>query len=166
MAQPLILTAELEPATAGRLDAERRRHFPPERNFLSAHLTLFHALPDDVDAVLAAARDAAPAEPMPAVVARLLKLGRGVAYGIDCSPLLALRAEIAAAGFELTPQDRAWNRPHVTIQNKVAPADADALFDRLAAAFEPWPTTVTGLRLHHYAGGPWTPAGFVGFGEN
>ncbi len=161
MTRPLILTAELDPATVARLDAERRRHFPPERNFLRAHLTLFHALPDDVDAVLAAATAAAPTEPIPATVARLLKLGRGVAYGIDCPELLTVRATIAAGGFDLTPQDQGWNRPHVTIQNKVTPAAANTLYEELSATFEPWSTSVVGLSLFHYDGGPWTPAGSI-----
>ena len=148
-----------------RLDAERRRHFPPERNHLRAHLTLFHALPgDQLEAVIAATREAAPREPLPATVARVIKLGRGVAYGIDCPPLVALRAAIAATGFELTPQDRNWARrprPHVTVQNKVDPAAAATLFDELSATFEPWPTHVVALRLWHYRGGPWDPAATI-----
>lgn len=162
-ARPLILTAELDAGTTAHLDALRRRHFPPERNLLRAHLTLFHALPDDLEAVSAAARAAAPSAPLPATVARLIKLGHGVAYAIDAPELIALRARIAAAGFELTPQDRSWNRPHVTVQNKVTPAEASALFDELSADFEPWPATVTGLSLFHYEGGPWTPAASIPF---
>lgn len=145
-----------------RLDAERRRHFPPERNVLRAHLTLFHALPgEQLDAVTAAIRAAAPDEPLPARVDRVMKLGRGVAYGIDCPPLVDLRARIAAAGFDLTPQDQRFGRPHVTVQNKVDPAVAAALHDELSATFEPWPTAVVALRLWHYRGGPWDPAATI-----
>ena len=39
-----ILTADLDDASFDLLDVLRRAHFPPERNFLSAHLTLFHRL--------------------------------------------------------------------------------------------------------------------------
>ena len=39
-----ILTAELDPDSFEWLDGLRRQHFPPERNLLSAHLTLFHRL--------------------------------------------------------------------------------------------------------------------------
>ena len=42
---PLILTLALDGATFAPLDALRRPHFPPERNLVPAHLTLFHALP-------------------------------------------------------------------------------------------------------------------------
>ena len=44
---PLILTLKLDQASFTRLDALRQAHFPPERNWLSAHLTLFHHLPGD-----------------------------------------------------------------------------------------------------------------------
>jgi len=43
MAGPLIVTAELAPEDFAWLDALRRHHFPPERNQLRAHLTMFHA---------------------------------------------------------------------------------------------------------------------------
>mgnify|MGYP004351873915 CR=1 FL=1 len=43
---PLILTAQL-PADLHRwATALRTEHFPPERNYLEAHVTLFHALPE------------------------------------------------------------------------------------------------------------------------
>jgi hypothetical protein len=43
--QPLVLTALFDPPTRDWLERLRRSHFPPERNQVSAHLTLFHALP-------------------------------------------------------------------------------------------------------------------------
>ena len=49
MAGPLIVTAELGPADFAWLDAQRRAHFPPERNQLAAHLTMFHALPPSLE---------------------------------------------------------------------------------------------------------------------
>jgi len=39
-----ILTAEMDDDSFAWLAGLRRRHFPPERNFLPAHLTLFHRL--------------------------------------------------------------------------------------------------------------------------
>ena len=58
----------------------------------------------------------------------------------------------------LTAQDRQKFQPHVTVQNKVQPAEARALFERLRADFSPWPAEGTGLDLWEYRGGPW---GFV-----
>ena len=42
---PFVLTLELDGASFGRLNELRRRHYPPERNMVPAHLTLFHQLP-------------------------------------------------------------------------------------------------------------------------
>ena len=61
MPEPLIVTLLLEEAAQQRFDRLREQHFPPERNHLAAHVTLFHALPgeqlDAVRADLAAAAD-------------------------------------------------------------------------------------------------------------
>ena len=85
-------------------------------------------------------------------------LGRGVAYRVECSDLLAMREELAAdlQGL-LTPQDQAKPRLHITVQNKVAPAIAKALFAELSASFEPRSLEITGLAAHFYRGGPWEP---------
>ena len=146
---PLIVTAELDPATAAWLDDLRARHFPPERNFLRAHLTLFHALPR---------RPELPRSPvLDAVVEPPFTLGRGVAFAVACPPLIALRRRIAATfgDGELTAQDRGWSRPHVTVQNKVDPAVAVALHADLAAGYAARPATIGGLALWEYRGGPW-----------
>lgn len=83
-------------------------------------------------------------------------LGRGVAFRIDSPDLLAMRAELADAFTGLlTPQDQATPRLHVTIQNKVEPAVAKALADRLRIDFRPRPFAMAGLAAWHYRGGPW-----------
>ena len=43
--QPLILTAQIPETFLARFDRLRQIHFPPDRNFLRAHLTMFHRLP-------------------------------------------------------------------------------------------------------------------------
>ncbi|OYY91421.1 MAG: hypothetical protein B7Y45_03830 [Sphingomonas sp. 28-66-16] len=138
----------------------RRRHFPPERNVIPAHLTLFHHLAPDLAAEL---RQRLSAEtrriaPPPASIAGLIELGRGVAYRIDSPALAAIRARLADAFAPmLTPQDRAGWRPHVTIQNKVAPVEARALREALAEDFRPRPIVIAGLACWWYRDGPWEP---------
>lgn len=159
---PLILTLRMDDASFSRLDALRRAHFPPSRNHLSAHLTLFHALPGEhaaeVSANLAAA--CAGTAPVPLRFAELRSFGKGVAYGVDSAPLVGLRRLLAQNWFGwLTAQDRGGFRPHVTVQNKVDPATARALFDELRAGFEPWEGRGEGLLLWRYRGGPWEEAG-------
>ncbi len=55
----------------------------------------------------------------------------------------------------LIPQDRHKLWPHITIQNKVAPATAKALQQELAQNFTPFTAWGTGLSLWEYLGGPW-----------
>ena len=44
-AAPIIVTALLGSADFGWADGLRRAHFPPERNKIPAHISLFHHLP-------------------------------------------------------------------------------------------------------------------------
>jgi hypothetical protein len=154
---PLIVTAELPDALQSRADQLRRAHFPPERNYLSAHVTLFHALPPSVEEEL---RDAlageAKAKPILARLEGVMNLGRGTALRLESPGMVALWERLANRFHGLlTPQDEHVPPLHVTIQNKVAPSEAKALQDQLAATIEPRDFTFTGLALHRYVGGPW-----------
>ncbi|EWY37674.1 hypothetical protein N825_16615 [Skermanella stibiiresistens SB22] len=160
--RPLILTLKLDQPSFERLDALRREHFPVERNFLPAHLTLFHHLPGgDPGAIAATLRGEMANTPPPNLRAIGWRfLGKGVAQGFDAPALVAFRARLAARWSDhLTPQDRQPPKPHVTIQNKADPAAARALFQRLQAMFEPFDATGEGVLLWRYLGGPWEPLG-------
>jgi hypothetical protein len=50
--------------------------------------------------------------------------------------------------------DRGW-RPHITIQNRVAPKVARSLKDSLERGFSQRPLGIRGLGLQRYLGGPW-----------
>jgi hypothetical protein len=158
--RPLILTAVLDSPVQQRLDALRRAHFPPERNHLGAHVTLFHHLPAGrADAVAEAVAEAARV-PAPRVdVAGVRSLGRGVAVALVAPELAAVRAGLARGWAPwLTPQDRAKRGDlHVTVQNKVTPAQARALLAELSASFVPERTRAVALALWRYDGGPWEP---------
>ena len=155
---PIIVTALLGAADSAWAEGLRRAHFPPERNLVPAHVTLFHQLAPSLEAELRR-RLSAATRGVPAPEARLagvLFLGQGVAYRIDSPGLAIIRAELADAfGGMLIPQDRAGWRAHVTIQNKAAPATAKALFDHLSGDFRPRPIAVAGLAAWRYRGGPW-----------
>lgn len=164
-ARPLILTLRLDAASRERFDALRRAHFPPGRNHLAAHVTLFHALPAaHADAVRADVADAARRGPFTVEVAGLRSLGRGVAYTLRGSELDALHAALADRWRPwLTPQDAQRFAAHVTVQNKVSPAAARALMSGLRAGFVPGAARAEGLDLWRYAGGPWEVDGGYGF---
>jgi len=160
--QPFIVTAELPPDVFAWADTLRRAHFPPERNHLAAHVTLFHAfapsLRDELKPLLA--RLAGEYPPVSARVAGLMNLGRGTAIALESPAMLDLRERIADHFHgALTAQDRHPPRLHITVQNKVAPEAAKklqmALRDQVAAR----EFAFAGFGLHLYLGGPWEAVG-------
>jgi hypothetical protein len=157
-AAPLVVTAELPPEIQALADRLRREHYPPERNQLPAHVTLFHALPpwceDELrDALGALAR--AYVRPR-ARLEGVMPLGSGTALRLTSPGILEVRAKLAERFHGLlTAQDNHPPRLHVTIQNKVSPREAKALQAALAATLEPRDFAFAGLAMHAYRGGPW-----------
>lgn len=135
----------------------RRTHYPPERNRVSAHLTLFHHLPPSIEAELSRRLAGYAAAPPPrAWLAGVIDLGEGTAFRVESEALEDIRYDLAEAfrGL-LTPQDQAPWRPHITIQNKVEPREARRLQQQLRATFQLRPLAIKGLASWHYLGGPW-----------
>lgn len=157
MAGPLIVTAELGREDFVWLDDLRRRHYPPERNRLPAHLTMFHAIPPSAqDELRQVLRTAAQLPPPRAWVAGIMNLGGGVALRVASDELIAIRAGIAERLHGLlTAQDSAGWSAHVTIQNKVPPREARALIQAVGEQFAQRPVRISGLGLHRYLGGSW-----------
>jgi len=156
-AQPLIVTATFGAVDHGWLEGLRRRHFPPERNQVPVHLTLFHHLPPSLSRELAQRLGRLAAlEPPRATITGIMDLGGGTAFRIVSDELEAMREELADAFRSmLTPQDRAPWRPHVTVQNKVLRRGAIALQKELQAGIFPRPLAIAGLASWRYLGGPW-----------
>lgn len=159
------MTLALDPVSQDRLNSLRCRHFPPERNVLQAHVTLFHALPGErVAQLLDDVRRLARREPHAVEVTGVRSLGRGTALTLLSPALEGVRAGLAVAWSAwLTPQDRQRFSPHVTVQNKVTPERARALLAQLRAEFTPWTVQARGIALWSYAGGPWEPIQTVPF---
>ena len=142
-------------------DALRAAHYPPLRNHIAAHITLFHQLPpsalDELDRLvrLIVADTASPL----AEVSDIYSLGGGTAFRVESGELMSIRARIADHFHGLLgAQDRGMPRLHITIQNKVPSAEARALVAKLGRDFRRRPLEVTGLAAWHYRGGPWEPA--------
>jgi len=149
-----ILTLRINGEAQAFFDTQRTAYFPKERNFLNAHLTLFHHLEqyDNVAALI----EGLKFEPFNLEISSMLFLGRGVAYKIESEQLLVLRSQIASQFWSgLTPQDRQKFQPHITIQNKVDSTTAKALFDELKQNFSPFRCTAIGLDIWEYLNGPW-----------
>lgn len=162
--EPFIVTAELPADVFSWADGLRRAHFPPERNYLHAHVTLFHAfapsLLEELREVLPRiAREFVAPE---GAVKGVMDLGKGTAIALEAPQLLELRAMIAAHFHGgLTAQDLHEPRPHITIQNKVTKEEARALQASLAPLLAPWIAkprfAFPALELWRYCGGPWEP---------
>ena len=166
-AAPLILTAALDEGAFAWFDDLRRTHFPPHRNRVPAHLTLFHALPGDEEPAIAAWVKAACQRraPMKLDVRGPWSIGRGVAYRLASAELDDFRQELVNAFRPwLTAQDQAPFRPHITIQNKVEPAAARHLLEHLQQEFEPFDIVAQGVQVWRYMGGPWEPVAEIAFG--
>ena len=156
--RPLILTLMLDGASFGLLDGWRRRFFPPERNQVPAHITLFHALPGDQAGLIRReiAALSGRQKPFSLDATGLRSLGRGVAVSFSCAELVRLRQALAREWRDwLTAQDSAKIAPHVTVQNKVSPETARATLRELEAEFRPFTAQAEGLQLWRYLGGPW-----------
>jgi 2'-5' RNA ligase len=164
---PLILTLQMDARSQEHFDRLRGLHFPPERNYLSAHLTLFHRLPGERESEISAdlQQVCQDREPLTLTVTGLRSLGGGVAYELSSPGLSSLRRGLAR-GWEpwLGAQDRQGFKPHITVQNKVSPERARALHEQLKATFSPFEVECLGLSLWRYLGGPWESAGTFRFG--
>lgn len=155
---PLIVTLQMDEVAFERLDALRRKHFPPERNFLPAHITLFHALPETEETAIRMKLNdiARQAAPMPLRIDQPRFLGFGVAFDVKSDALIMLRAQLAESWSKgLTAQDQQRYKPHITVQNKVSADAARALHEQLVREWQPFEAQGTGLLLWRYLGGPW-----------
>lgn len=160
MPAPIVVTALFAGEAQAWFEAQRRRHYPPERNRAQAHLTLFYHLPPSVAGELTHRLlvETRGAKPLDARIAGLVSLGGGVAYRIESSELAALRERLAKAfAGLLVPQDAAGWRPHVTIQNKVSAAEAGALLAQLRADFRPQTARIGALAAWWYRNAAWEP---------
>ncbi|MDJ0641692.1 MAG: 2'-5' RNA ligase family protein [Erythrobacter sp.] len=158
MPNPFIVTAKLPPDIQGWAEGLRRAHYPPERNHLHAHVTMFHSFAPSLLEELKdyLPRIAAEFRPPAGEVAGLLDLGTGTAIALSTPSLLELRAVIAEHFHgSLTAQDLYEPRPHITIQNKVSKREARALQAELGPTIVPQSFAFPALELHLYQGGPW-----------
>lgn len=163
---PLIATLKLDAESFAFFNQLRRKHFPAERNFLSAHVTLFHNLPGsrkeqiETDLNQLCRRY----KTFPLRFPRWRFLGRGAAIEIESPELNRLQSELKNKWDEwLTNQDRQKFKPHITVQNKVAPGAARLLFDELSADWSERVGAGVGIELWHYLNGPWKLAADFAF---
>ncbi|WP_435011439.1 2'-5' RNA ligase family protein [Tundrisphaera lichenicola] len=150
-----VATARLDDETSSHLNLLRRRYFPSHRNFIDAHLTLFHALSPDAVTLLGRAAAETDRRAFEVVLPGPIPLGRGVAIRVESARLVSLRGDLARPLTDLSAQDRQPYRPHVTVQNKVTAEEASACLAELRRDWLPRVARVEGMDLWEYLGGPW-----------
>jgi len=160
--KPIIMTATMGAGDFSWANGLRQRHYPPERNHVSAHITLFHHLsPQGLDEIAGMVKETARIHPSPpSQLVDVMHLGGGVAYRLYSPELLEIR-QFFAESFHglLTLQDQQKPRFHITIQNKATDEESNALIQKLSAEFVPRPFEIVGLGLSYYLDGPWEEIG-------
>jgi len=165
--KPLVATLAITPSAQNYFNALRKQHFPAERNYLDAHLTLFHALPHEPWIIEDIRKLAEVQKPFEATAQTIVSLGRGTAFKISSPELPLMHQKLQKSWFEqLTKQDQQKRNFHITIQNKVEPQDAKKLQAEMAPDFKPFRFTVHGIQLWRYLDGPWEFLMKLDFGKN
>jgi 2'-5' RNA ligase len=155
---PLVVTLALPEEVQEELDALRRRWFPTGRTAVGAHLTLFHAVPGELEpTVRTDLAEVAAAGPVALRFSGVMSLGRGAAYAVESPDLARRHDELQRAWWpHLTRQDQQRLRAHITLQNKVEAPVARRTVETLRAGFSPFEVEALGFDLWRYDGGPWT----------
>jgi len=154
---PFLLTLTLDSQAQSFFNELRRQHFPAERNFLDAHLMLFHNLPANESQVLTDIEEiATQTQSFTLLVSAIASIGNGVAYKTESPQLQAIHLKLQKQWQQwLIPQDKNKLWPHITIQNKVNPEMAKDLLAQLNIGFKPFDITAIGFDVWEYLGGPW-----------
>lgn len=155
---PLIVTAELPRDIFRRANHLRQTYYPPDRNQVDAHVTLFRTLPPSAEEEIRTAlkRVVREARTVSAKITAIRMMGKAVVMEIDSPPMVAIAAILADSFYGLlTPQDQHVPRLHITVANKLTARESRGVLSALQKDFAPADFTFSGLSLHRYRGGPW-----------
>jgi 2'-5' RNA ligase len=161
-----VLTLRTDRAHHDRMSAMRDKYFPPERNTVRAHLTLFNALPESKmkSSIVPLLQEVAAATgPFRIRVKRPFQMKEG--FGVNMSPregppplkdlLVKLRGTWKEEGF-LSDQDSAPRGMHYTLMNKVSDKEKlEAAFEEFKESWTGDEGIVDGLELFRYHKGRW-----------
>jgi len=152
-----VLTLEMDGESFAFFNELRQRYYPPERNLVPAHVTMFYRLPGsharEIKTLLR--NETEDHRPFTVVASAARRIEAGVAFFLHAPQLLALREKLAEEWWPwLTDHDKIGFRPHITIQNNVRDAEAGATLRSIAELRTPQ-IRALGLHLWRYRDGPW-----------
>ena len=166
MEVPLIVTIRMDDTSFSFFNSLRKIYFPSELNYIDAHLTLFHALPIEEYIMEDLVEVASQYHPFTIKALEPAFIGRGVAYKLESTEVRALHESLRKKWVEiLSPQDKQKLWPHITVQNKVEKAEAEALMDFLKSYFSSFEFFALGIDIWEYRQGPWSHKQFLPFRE-
>jgi 2'-5' RNA ligase len=157
MANTLILIVLIDEKSQSYFDNLREKHFPTEINYLKAHLTLFHNLPQEHLIYKTLEEMCKGHAQFDLQVTGIVSIGNGVAFKIESQELQKIHATLQKDFDSCTiPQDRQKLWPHITVQNKVSVEQVKVLKALLEQDFKPMTIQAKGFVLWEYLHGPWT----------
>lgn len=154
----ILILAALPPDIFAWADGLRRKYYPPERNRLPAHVTLFHGLPPSAAGEVQARLQALAAQlpPPAAQITGIMDLHGGTALRIRSAGMEATHAELAAQLHGIVQQrDRHDLQLHITLQHKVPLAQARDLQAQLAKMDYQRSFHFTAFATHRWDGELW-----------
>lgn len=163
---PLIVTAKMDADSFDYFNHLRQKYFPVARNFLSAHITLFHQLPSEqlIEIERTLKEVASRQYEFPLFFPKVKFFGQGSGIEVESTELISLQVKLANRWSDyLTAQDKLNFQPHITVQNKVPPEAARKSFEELKNIWETRRGKAIGLQLWNYQGGPWQLANEFSF---
>ena len=157
MSKTLIVTLLINKDAEEFFTKLRDEHFPAAINYLKAHLTLFHNLPEEDYIYQTLEALCKQQTSFQLAVPELRSSGNGVVFRIESELLKQLHAQLQTRFKEvLIPQDRQRLWPHITIQNKVPAQQAHELLNTLNKDFKPFSIEAQGFVVWEYLNGPWS----------
>ena len=155
---PLILTISLDRNSEDYFTRLRTAHYPKHRNYIAAHLTLFHRLPSGNATINRMVEEHSNRAILPIQVTGITNPVNGVAYTLFSEELMALhKAMQRSLGGYLIRRDRGVYRPHITVQHQVTALKAQRTASLLMQDFKPFTVQGTGIAAWLYKKGKWEP---------
>ena len=163
MANTLIITVRIEDPAQSFFDEKRNAYFPRHCNYVPAHLTFFHAAPNNISFIDSLKEAANQPENMLEANA-VMPFENGMAYAVQNEHLQALHADLQEKFIDqLSGKDKKIWKPHITIQNKVTAFKALKTYKELSGNFKPYSFKAEGFNGYVYAKQKWEYSFFIPF---